>query len=80
MSTFNPNDISAVSIGKLGTSTRFDALAREAESSADRAYWSDFGWESGNVPPPEYTAFVVGRRDAAKVLRQKADGLRRNGY
>ena len=71
-----------VSIPSLSTSARFDHLAQAAEESAACAYWSHFGWEAGDgdTPPPEYLAFVAGRKTAAAVLRQKAEGLRRAGY
>ncbi len=82
MTMYNPNSAHAVSHGKLGTSARFESLAREAEEAARSKYWSDFGWteEDGDVPPPEYLKFVAERRAAARVLREKAEGLRRNGY
>ncbi len=81
MKTYSsPRPEHEVSIPGLSTSVRFDRLAAAAEAQAAAAYWSHFGWEEGDTPPPEYVEFVAGRRKAAEVLRVKAEGLRRSGY
>lgn len=80
MTTYNPNSPHAVSIVKLTTSARFEQLARDAEDAARHAYWSDFGWQAGDPQPDAYVTFVNGRLAAAKTLKEKAEGLRRNGY
>ena len=80
LNTYNPNSANAVSIVKLTSSARFDQLARDAEDAARCAYWSDFGWQAGDARPDAYVKFVDGRLAAARTLREKAEGLRRNGY
>ena len=80
MKMYNPNTAHTVSVRLLSTSAHFESLAREAEYAARAAYWSDFGWEEGDEPPPAYLEYVASRLKAAAILREKAEGLRRNGY
>lgn len=79
---YNPNNIAHESTIALSSSARFYALAAAAEEAANTAYWCEFGWEEddGPSPPQRYVEFVAGRRRAARILLEKAEGLRRSGY